>query len=71
MAHTSIVMSLLLFSLSRSQFVVELSKNNMSVAQPRPHDDAKIVFIFETAKRKVEKVSFTNFFGLRRYIPPE
>ena len=61
----------LLLSLSRSQFGQELSKNNMSVAQPRPHDDAKIVFIFETAKRKVEKVSFTNFFGLRRYIPPE
>ena len=36
----------------------------MSAAQPRPHDDAKIVFIFETTKRKVEKVYETNLFHI-------
>jgi hypothetical protein len=36
----------------------------MSAAQPMPHDDAKIVLIFETTKRNVEKVHETNLFHI-------
>ena len=37
------------------------------VAQPRPHDIAKVQIVFETAKRKVEKVRDTNFFHFMDY----
>jgi hypothetical protein len=36
----------------------------MFVAQPRPHDIAKLDIYFETTKRKVEKVYEAYFFGL-------
>ena len=33
-----------------------IEQKKMSVAQPRPHDIAKLDIYFETTKRKVEKV---------------